>query len=99
MTFEFSLEAQPFEPDPETKTVADVLRINYIVNPSIKSLLLFHEIDTRTYPESFNNLPIDQKEILGETFFNVFESNFGTAQTEIDFNVEFGMVSLYVPLA
>lgn len=93
ITFEFSLEAQPFEPDPESKAIADVLRISYIVSPIIKSLLLSHEIDTRTYPESFNNPPLDQKDILGETFFNVIESDFGTAQTKIDFNVEFGILS------
>jgi len=94
MTFEMRLEAQPYKLDPASKAIADVLEI-YLLNPenSTLSLLLSHEINTRDFPESFNNVRIEQKEILGELFYNVYESDFGTLQSKIDFNPEFGILS------
>lgn len=95
MKFRLSLTARPYYPDPESQTVADILEINLQLpaGNGAAARVFYHEVDTRSYPDSFNNEPIPEIELLGRTFNEVIWNNYFNPTSEVYFNFEYGIVS------
>lgn len=95
MKLRLSLSAKPYYTDPESEAVADIMEI-FLQNPSIpgsSSQVFRHEINTRSYPETFNNEAIPEIEFLGRSFQDVIWNNYFMPLSQVYFNFNHGMVS------
>ena len=96
MQFRLRLRAMPYYADPESEAVADVMEISlpFLNSPSFSSQIVFrHEVDTRSYPTSFNNEPIPEIEIFDRTFTEVIWNDYTNPISQVYFNFEYGIVS------
>jgi hypothetical protein len=96
MQFRLRLRAMPYYADPESEAVADILEISlpFLNSPNFSSQQVFrHEVDTRSYPESFNNEPIPEIEIFDRTFIEVIWNDYTNTISQVYFNFEYGIVS------
>lgn len=96
MQFRLRLRAMPYYGDPESEAVADVMEISLPVpnSPNFSSQQVFrHEVNTRSYPTSFNNEPIPEIEIFDRTFTEVIWNDYANPISQVYFNFEYGIVS------
>jgi len=96
MQFRLRLRAMPYYADPESEAVADVMEISlpFLNSSSFSSQIVFrHEVDTRSYPTSFNNEPIPEIEIFDRTFTEVIWNDYTNPISQVYFNFEYGIVS------
>lgn len=95
MRFSVSLAARPYYPEPENEFIADVLNI-YCNNPDpniTSSQVFYHETSTRTWPTSWNSDVIEEIEIMGRSFTEVYNIDFINPISVVHFNYEFGIIS------
>lgn len=95
MQFNMSLSTQPYYTDPEMGWVADVLNI-FCVDPSpdvYSRQVFYHVTDDRTWPTVFQQESIEEIDILGQTFFEVWNTNFSDPKSVVNYNYELGIVS------
>lgn len=96
MQFSLSLRATPYYLNPESEAVADIMEILLPTpnSPSFYEQQVFrHEVNTRSYPNSFNNEPIPEIELLGRTFTEVIWNDYANPISQVYFNFEYGIVS------
>lgn len=96
MQFRLRLRAMPYYADPESEAVADVMEVSlpFLNSPNFSSQIVFrHEVDTRSYPTSFNNEPIPEIEIFDRTFTEVIWNDYTNPISQVYFNFEYGIVS------
>ena len=95
MRFSMSLAAKPYYPEPENQFIADVLNI-YCNNPDpniTSSQVFYHETNTRTWPITWNSDVIEEIEIMGRSFTEVYNVDFISPISVVHFNYEFGIIS------
>ncbi len=95
LTFNLTLSANPYAPDPENGYVADVLNI-FCVDPDNSlnaSQVFYHETDNRTWPSTWNPDPLDELTLIDSTFTEVYNNDFVMPKNVINFNYEFGILS------
>jgi hypothetical protein len=96
MQFRLRLRAMPYYGDPESEAVADIMEISlpFLNSPNFSSQIVFrHEVDTRSYPTSFNNEPIPEIEIFDRAFTEVIWNDYTNPISQVYFNFEHGIVS------
>lgn len=95
MRFTIGLKAEPYDQDPSIGAVADILKIGWIdLNNLDDGVTIFiHEVNIRTFPESTNDDPIEEKEFIDKLFYNVFTDNFPSPKSDVYYNFEFGIVA------
>lgn len=95
LTFNFTLSATPYAPDPENGYVADVVNI-FCVDPDNDlnaSQVFYHETNQRTWPTTWNPTPLDSLTLIDSTFTEVYNNDFVMPKNVINFNYEFGILS------
>ena len=95
MNFYFSLDAKPYRDDIDAGFVADVTAIYLdLENKPETRLLVFRDItEQRSWPSSTTIESLNEYTCHGEVFNDVLYSDSPTANSDVFFNYEYGIVS------